>query len=244
MNDKLYKKLVAYCRVDLASYIETDFNNATLALLVDMGKGDTAKIEHLHECAWKLYECDDLMPKEHAAAWLLAVVTNDFLISWQRSPNPPDGNEKAPPLEAWQVEELSEEIEAAVREYAAFLPDPERVALLAAVVQAPPAADAGAGKVEAVIGVTKGQVIGAFQGLHFNADQWSNALGKNIPKWLKECQAMPGKQGDNKTSATWNPVLIAAALYEKGIAIRKLDAVFVGLKDWADEWREVSDMMR
>jgi len=95
----------------------------------------------------------------------------------------------------------------------------------------------------AVRGITKQQVINAFEGIHFERKQWSNALGKSIPNWLKACQAMPGKQGDNKTSATWNPVLIAAALYGengKGISREKLNAVFNRLKEWREEWQEVS----
>lgn len=96
--------------------------------------------------------------------------------------------------------------------------------------------------VEAVRGITKSAVINAFQELYFDRDKWNKYLG-DPPDWLKECRVMPGVQG-NKTSATWNPVLIAAALFDKGISIRKFDAVFVSLKDWADEWREVSASFR
>lgn len=106
-----------------------------------------------------------------------------------------------------------------------------------------PPPDAPAALVEAIRGITKQQVINAFEGIHFDREQWNKALGKNIPDWLKTCRAMPGKIGDNKTSATWNPVLIAAALYGdsgKSIPRKKLDAVFIRLKDWADEWHEVS----
>lgn len=99
-----------------------------------------------------------------------------------------------------------------------------------------PAAD----EVEAVKrGITKQQVINAFEGLHFDRDKWSKYLA-DPPDWLMTCRLTPGVQG-RKTSATWNPVLIAAALIDKGISQKKLDAVFVRLKDWADEWREASD---
>ena len=95
-------------------------------------------------------------------------------------------------------------------------------------------------KVEAVKpGITKGAVINAFEGMHFDRDKWSKYLG-DPPDWLKDCQVMKGKQGDNKVSATWNPVLIAAALLDKKVDKNKLNAVFVQLKDWADEWREAS----
>lgn len=96
-------------------------------------------------------------------------------------------------------------------------------------------------------GITKSAVINAFKGMHFDETQWHNALGKNIPKWLKVCRIMPGKKGHNKASATWNPVLIASALYGpegKNIPIKKLDTVFVQLPDWADEWREASSFFR
>ncbi len=86
---------------------------------------------------------------------------------------------------------------------------------------------------EVVKGITKQRVIEAFEGLHFNAAQWSKALA-DVPKWLESSRVMKG----NKTnSALWNPALIAAALYDKKISIKKLDAVFVGLSDWIDEWQ-------
>lgn len=92
-------------------------------------------------------------------------------------------------------------------------------------------------------GITKGAVINAFGGLHFDRGQWTKALGKNIPDWLMACRVSSGKQG-SKVSATWNPVLIAAALIDKQIPINKLNGVFVHLKVWADEWREVSASFR
>ena len=96
-------------------------------------------------------------------------------------------------------------------------------------------------KVEAVkSSITKQQVINAFEGLHFEErNGWSNALS-DVPKWIEPCRVMRGRKGDNSTSATWNPALIAAALLDKGIPIGKLDAVFIHLKDWADEWQELS----
>lgn len=103
--------------------------------------------------------------------------------------------------------------------------------------------DAPAAKVETIRGITKSAVIDAFAGLHFDRDQWTKALGKNIPNWLVACRVMPGKQG-SKVSATWNPVLIAAALIDKGITVKGLNAVFVGLKDWTDEWHEASELFR
>lgn len=101
-------------------------------------------------------------------------------------------------------------------------------------------ADAPAAKAGAVRGITKGAVINAFQGLYFDCDKWSKYLG-DPPDWLKECRV---SKGSKKASATWNPVLIAAALFDKQIQIRKLDAVFVDLKGWVDEWQEASASFR
>ncbi len=90
------------------------------------------------------------------------------------------------------------------------------------------------------LGLTKGAVIRAFEGLHFDRDKWSKYLG-DPPKWLAECRVA---KGNKSTSATWNPVLIAAALIDKGITAKQLDRVFVLLKNWADEWSEVSASFR
>ncbi len=109
------------------------------------------------------------------------------------------------------------------------------------VAKPAPAAEVKA-EVETKQGLTKGAVIGAFNGLNFDRDQWARALA-NVPKWLIDCRLSQGSPG-RKVSATWNPVLIAVALYGKKIPIRKLDAVFISLKDWADEWREVSATFR
>lgn len=92
-------------------------------------------------------------------------------------------------------------------------------------------------------GLTKGAVINAFEDLHFKRDQWKKYLG-DPPKWLKDCRVT---RGNKSTSATWNPVQIAAALYGeygKGIPIRQLDAVFVGLSNWREEWLEASALFR
>lgn len=91
--------------------------------------------------------------------------------------------------------------------------------------------------------ITKQQVINAFAGLHFDRNGWNNALS-DVPKWIEDCRVTPGRKGDRTTPATWHPVLIAVALIDKGITRKKLDAVFVSLKDWADEWHEVSESFR
>jgi hypothetical protein len=103
----------------------------------------------------------------------------------------------------------------------------------------PPAAPAApASKVATVErSITKQQVINAFEGLHLDRNGWDNALS-DVPKWIEPCRVSRGRKGDKSTSATWNPVLIATALFDKEVPIKKLHAVFVDLPDWADEWRE------
>lgn len=121
---------------------------------------------------------------------------------------------------------------------------PELAALAKDAPQAEPdttsADDAPAPKVEAVRGITKSAVINAFHGLHFDRNQWSKYTA-TTPEWLKACRV---QRGDKRTSALWNPVDIGIALLDKGILLRKIDAVFVNLKDWADEWREKSAYFR
>lgn len=89
-------------------------------------------------------------------------------------------------------------------------------------------------------GITKGAVINAFEGIHFGRDQWDKYLA-SPPKWLEECRIA---KGNKKTSATWNPALIAAALLDKGITTKELDGAFVRLPEWADEWRDASEYSR
>jgi hypothetical protein len=96
-------------------------------------------------------------------------------------------------------------------------------------------------KMKAIKGMTKQQVIDAFEGLHFTTGaQWSKALA-DVPKWLEPCRVM---KGSKKASALWNPAQIAVALYDKKIPIKKLDAVFVGLNAWTDEWQKTSELLR
>lgn len=89
-------------------------------------------------------------------------------------------------------------------------------------------------------GIPKRDIMAAFQDLYWDYDHW----GKNLatpPDWLKKCRVA---KGSKKTSALWNPVLIAVELLDKKIPTNKLNAVFVGLKDWTDEWQEASALLR
>ncbi len=95
-------------------------------------------------------------------------------------------------------------------------------------------------KVEAVKGIPKYKVVNAFENLHFSRDMWNKYLG-DPPNWLRECRTA---RGSKKASALWNPVQIAVELFGKDIPIKRLDAVFVGLKDWKDEWQAASAYFR
>ena len=104
----------------------------------------------------------------------------------------------------------------------------------------PPNLQSDAAKVVATKrGITKNQVIDAFAGLHFDGHNgWRNALS-DVPQWIEPCRVTLGRKGDNSISATWNPVLIAVALIDKGITAKQLDAVFFHSQhDWADEWAD------
>lgn len=93
--------------------------------------------------------------------------------------------------------------------------------------------------------LTKQQIITAFEGLHFTAEQWKKYLA-DTPKWLETCRE---QRGSKSATALWNPALIAVALTEppRNIPVKKLDAVFVAhsfLKQWTDDWRDASEYLR
>lgn len=98
-------------------------------------------------------------------------------------------------------------------------------------------------KGEVVRGIPKKLVAAAFQGLCFDYDHWIKNLTPPVSNWLSgKCIAA---KGNKKVSTLWNPVLIAAALIDKGITVEQLDAVFFqSLKDWDDEWKETSASFR
>jgi hypothetical protein len=89
-------------------------------------------------------------------------------------------------------------------------------------------------------GLPKNKVMVAFDGLRFDYEHWGRNLA-SPPNWLIACRV---EKGSKKTSALWNPAQIAIALLDKGITVKKLDAVFVGLADWKDEWHKLSAIFR
>ena len=90
-------------------------------------------------------------------------------------------------------------------------------------------------------GITKNAVISAFEGLHYDGGQWKRLLSDQNAKWLLPCRVA---RGDKNTSSLWNPPDIALTLLDKGILIRKLDAVFVGLQEWQEEWQKKAAIFR
>lgn len=95
-------------------------------------------------------------------------------------------------------------------------------------------------KSQLVVGMTKQPIINAFEGVYWDRDKWGKYLA-SPPQWLTPCRI---SKGNKAVSATWNPVLIGIALMDKNIALKKLDSVFIGLKDWKDEWQETSSHFR
>lgn len=97
-----------------------------------------------------------------------------------------------------------------------------------------------AAKGGAVRGISKREIMAAFQGIKWDFDHW----GKNLAtpsEALKACRVAPGNK---KTSALWNPADIGLYLIDEGEQLKKLDAVFNGLKDWTDEWQEKTALER
>jgi hypothetical protein len=97
-----------------------------------------------------------------------------------------------------------------------------------------------AAKVEAVRGIDKRDVMAAFNGLKWDFDHWGKNLASPSGK-LKACRV---GLGSKTASALWNPADIGVYLLDEGIPLKKLDAVFVGLGDWHDEWREKTALER
>ena len=112
------------------------------------------------------------------------------------------------------------------------------VTRLAGKHSAPPGTPAA--KVEAAKGIEKRDVMAAFNGLKWDYDHWGKNLASPSDK-LKKCRVAPGSK---TASALWNPADIGVFLLDEDVPLKKLDAVFVGLGDWLDEWREKTALER
>lgn len=97
-------------------------------------------------------------------------------------------------------------------------------------------------KIEISKGLVKTMIAIKFHGIHWDELRWNKNLA-NPPKWLEECRISRGTKSKNNPSV-WNPVEIAICLLDKGISITKLDAVFINLKKWREEWEEKSAYLR
>jgi len=93
-------------------------------------------------------------------------------------------------------------------------------------------------------GVGKQGILAAEWPLINNYSQSSleRALGE-VPKWLKSALVAKGARGKGKGSSTWNPVLIAVCLADRGYAkqqaLKKTIAAY--FPDWSDELEHVQD---
>ncbi len=91
-------------------------------------------------------------------------------------------------------------------------------------------------------GVDKRTIALKFHDIYWSESKWNKSLA-SPPKWLKECRVSRGTKSKNNPSS-WNPVDIAIALTDKGISTSKLDAVFISLSSWRDEWGIKSEYLR
>jgi hypothetical protein len=85
----------------------------------------------------------------------------------------------------------------------------------------------------------------AFDGLGgWNDEKWRHYLG-DPPKWLVAARTSKGSKRPGN-AAMWNPVIIALALADKGVAVAKLDTVFRkrAMSAWRAEWEDKSEFLR
>lgn len=92
----------------------------------------------------------------------------------------------------------------------------------------------------AVRGLPKRKVMATFQGIKWDYDHW----GKNLAAPSKKLESCRVARGSKKASALWNPVCIGLYLLDERIPMKKLDALFVDLKDWTNEWQEKTELER
>lgn len=89
-------------------------------------------------------------------------------------------------------------------------------------------------------GIDKRKVMAKFQGIKWDHDHW----GKNLASPSKKLEGCRVARGNKTASALWNPVCIGLYLLDEGIPMKKLDALFVDLKDWTNEWQEKTELER
>lgn len=87
--------------------------------------------------------------------------------------------------------------------------------------------------------LTTGDIAFCFAGLRWRTEEeWKKPLGDK-PRWLSACISIPGVQGVSETR--WNPVLIGAALVNKGHSkpnsIRAKFQTMPQLAAWLEIWK-------
>lgn len=89
-------------------------------------------------------------------------------------------------------------------------------------------------------GINKRKVAATFQGIKWDYAHWLTNLATPSNKMWNCCVS----KGSKSSSALWNPVSIGLYLLDEEIPIKKLDSIFLGLKDWIDEWNEKTELER
>jgi len=92
MDRETYMKIRTYCRQDLAKYIETPKYNAALKIFeFNAPSPGLIKLDHEVKISLHLLGCEDLTPRENAAAHLLIAITSHYKITWLHAAEPPCG---------------------------------------------------------------------------------------------------------------------------------------------------------
>ncbi len=89
-------------------------------------------------------------------------------------------------------------------------------------------------------GIDKRKVAATFQNIKWDYAHWLTNLA-TPSKNLLDCRTA---RGSKSASSLWNPVSIGLYLLDEGIPMKKLDALFVDLKDWTNEWQEKTELER
>ncbi len=133
MNHVIYQKLRAYCMQDIRQYIGLNIDDVFREMLSKSAKNELlALVADEKRIALSLFQSIDLTPREVAASYLLAVISNYRIITWHREPRPPHGHKQSPPLKKTEEDTLTHQTSQAISEYVCYLPEREADALLLA----------------------------------------------------------------------------------------------------------------
>lgn len=130
MDFRTYQQFRTYCREDLKEWTDLP-GYAEVSHLWWKLEGDIGRIRREAQVADHLHQCNNITPRERAAAELLTVISNHRIISWLREPEPPKGYEREEPLSPEDADAIAKQTIASVTRYAAFLPEREAAVLLA-----------------------------------------------------------------------------------------------------------------